>query len=316
VFHLAQKQYLKKLPHAFNQPSEAYFRMKKTISGIEEKLRDGELIRVEQRTYEKLRKALDIRDAGELKSVLFEYGHGWRVQKAVESIEAMYAGRLRKSGDPEIVHFLQVAVFSAATGGSEEEVILALLHDVIEDMKVRPEMKYVYFEGRKRRELGTPGEAMEYVRKEFGDFVADRLEILTRKTELGQTYEEYLAGVVSDPTADKLKKIDKIVNLWDLDRIIDIEEKKRMVPRTLQKTWSQVLVARDDWLYEVLQYAWQEVVDWAMTQDELKAPRTPLQENAISRGLTQRQEDEPQTHTAQKEKRNFFYRFARELGLW
>ena len=286
MFHLAPKQYWKKLLHTLNQPSGAYFKMKKNLDGFGEKLYGERLVQIDHRIYEKLYKALDIRDAGELKSVLLEYGYGPKVRNAIESIEMMYKGRHRMSGDPEIVHFLQVAVFSAATGGSKNEVVLALLHDVIEDLKEHPEMKYAYFEGGKKRVLGTPEETMGYVQREFGNYVADRLEILTRKKELGQTYEEYLDEVVSDPITDKLKKIDKIVNLWNLDRIIDVEEKKRMVPRTLQKTWSQVLVTRDDWLYEVLQYAWQGVVDWAMIQDELKAPRTPLQENAISRGLS------------------------------
>jgi len=109
---------------------------------------------------------------------------------------------------------------------------------------------------------------------------------LTRKKELGQTYDDYLDEVASDPVTDKLKKIDKICNLWDIDRIADIEERRRMVPRTLQKTWSQVLKTKDDWLFEVLQYAWQEVVDWAMTQRELTDPKTPFLENEISLGLS------------------------------
>ncbi|VVC00476.1 Uncharacterised protein [uncultured archaeon] len=270
-------------------PSRAFYRMKETLNGLSEKMASERGFRVDLGIYLKIRKALDIRSPEELKAVLLDYAACPKVRKAIESIEAMYKGRLRKTGDPEMSHFLQVAVFSAATGGSRDEIVLALLHDAIEDMKDGSGLKFAYFEGRKRRELGTAEEAMAYVRTEYGDWVADRLEIMTRKKELGQTYEDYLELVVQDGTTDKLKKIDKICNLWDMDRIINIEEKRRMVPRTLQKTWSQVLVAKEDWIYEVLQYAWQEVVDWAMMQEELTAPRTPALESAISKGLSKPQ---------------------------
>lgn len=288
MFHLAQKQYWKKLLHTSNQQGQAHLWLKKNLNGIAEKLCEEGPAMMDRHAYDRLRKAFDIRDVGVLKSLILFYGYGPRVRKAIEGVEAMYEGKFRKSGEPEVAHPLLVAVFAAATGGNEQETVLALLHDVVEDLKENPEMRYVHFEGKKRREIATADEMMDYVRKEFGDYVAGRLWVLTRKKDLGQAYDDYLDEVASDPVTDKLKKIDKICNLWDLDRIVDLEEKRRMVPRTLQKTWSQILKTKDDWLSEVLQYAWQGVVDWAMTQRELTAPRTLLLENEISLGLSGR----------------------------
>jgi len=156
VFHLAPKQYWKTLLHASNQPGEAYNRLKKNLNGIAEKLYDEGPIGMDRHAYDRLRKALDIRDVEGLKSLILCYGYGQRLRKAIESIEMMYAGKFRKSGDPETAHPLQVALFSAVTGGNEQEAVLALLHDVVEDLKENPEMRYAYFEGKKRCEIATP----------------------------------------------------------------------------------------------------------------------------------------------------------------
>ena len=58
------------------------------------------------------------------------------VQKAYEFANRNHEGQLRKSGEPYIIHPLNVAYILATIDLDEETICAALLHDVVEDTKV------------------------------------------------------------------------------------------------------------------------------------------------------------------------------------
>ncbi len=56
-----------------------------------------------------------------------------RISKAYEYAEKIHENQKRKSGEPYIIHPVEVARIILQAGGDENMIIAALLHDVIED---------------------------------------------------------------------------------------------------------------------------------------------------------------------------------------
>jgi len=74
----------------------------------------------------------------------------------------------RKSGEPFIIHPLEVAIILSENQADTTSLVVALLHDVVEDTSVK----------------------IDTIRKEFGDLVADIVEGLTRTEKKYQTIKE------------------------------------------------------------------------------------------------------------------------------
>lgn len=86
---------------------------------------------------------------------------------------------------------------------TEEEKIVALLHDVIEDSKLF---------------------TLDDLREWFGDTIADAVECITKRKHIKEKYEDYLVRVKSNSIALKVKLADIAHNLC-LDRIPEPDEK-------------------------------------------------------------------------------------------
>lgn len=106
-----------------------------------------------------------------------------RIAHACRVAERLHRGQLRRSGDPEISHLVEVATIVAGQGASADIVCAALLHDVLEDTQY----------------------TIEELRDEFGPAVAGPVQALTRLTE------------AEVPTADRevllLKLADRLHNM-------------------------------------------------------------------------------------------------------
>ncbi|MEE2829203.1 MAG: HD domain-containing protein, partial [Myxococcota bacterium] len=62
------------------------------------------------------------------------YSH--RMDEALALVTEAFRNKRRKSTEiPYLSHLLQVAVWVAERGGSEEQIIAALLHDYLEDIE-------------------------------------------------------------------------------------------------------------------------------------------------------------------------------------
>lgn len=112
------------------------------------------------------------------------------------AVEA-HRGQRDKGGRPYILHPLRLMFRFEA----EEEMIVAVLHDVVEDCDIEYE---------------------DLERLGFSRAVVDAIKCLTR--EEGESYEDFICRASSNDLARKVKREDVMDNL-DVKRLSDIGEK-------------------------------------------------------------------------------------------
>ena len=88
------------------------------------------------------------------------------VQRAYEFANEKHNGQLRKSGEPYIIHPLQVAYILTTIDMDEATICAALLHDVVEDTDI----------------------THEDIIREFGEEIANLVDGVTKLTQLQQKY--------------------------------------------------------------------------------------------------------------------------------
>jgi (p)ppGpp synthase/HD superfamily hydrolase len=123
--------------------------------------------------------------------------------ETVIDIAVLYHRNQTDKGNPDIpyvLHPLSVASSLADEGESKETVAVALLHDVIED-------SLLTLEGLKAYSI-------------IPNLVIDAVDAITRRE--GETYNEYLARVKSNPMATKVKLKDLKHNM-NPDRLARVE---------------------------------------------------------------------------------------------
>ena len=135
-----------------------------------------------------------------------------RFDDAVAEARRLHGGQRRKgTGIPYVAHLLSVSAIVLEDGGSEDEAIAGLLHDVIEDVPVE----------------GTE----EFIREHFGDRVADIVRACSDSTTFPkppwrERKEDYLGHLESaSPEVLRVSLADKLHNaraiLYDLRTIGD-----------------------------------------------------------------------------------------------
>jgi len=117
------------------------------------------------------------------------------VFKAIELANIYHKGQFDKCGIPYIFHPLTVAVKLIENGEEEKVIIVAILHDIIEDS---PSLNL--------QSLAYHG---------FSQDIIDAVDTLTRKDE---TYFDYIHKVKNNPIAKKVKLEDLKHNM-NLDRL-------------------------------------------------------------------------------------------------
>ena len=126
------------------------------------------------------------------------------LEQAFQDAEFYHRGQLRKSGEPAIIHPYRVALLVAEAGMDTESVIVALLHDVIEDTEVT------------KSEIG----------ERYGEWMAEVVDGLTKvpKPERAgspnsrelETYRKLLTSTVKDIRTLLVKIFDRLDNMRDL----------------------------------------------------------------------------------------------------
>jgi len=109
------------------------------------------------------------------------------LEKAIALSVRAHAGQIDKSGEPYILHPLRLMLQM----DSEEEMITAILHDVLEDTDVNLD---------DLRSLDLP------------ESVISALELLTHDTA-ATSYEEYVAAIKANPLASRIKLADLAHNM-------------------------------------------------------------------------------------------------------
>lgn len=108
------------------------------------------------------------------------------IEDALRVALRAHEGQTDLQGRPYIFHVLRVMVGVERSGGSDEAVALAALHDVKEDGELMPD------DGQ--------------LRDAFGARVVDALEAITKKP--GEEYQPYIERVATDELAVEVKLAD------------------------------------------------------------------------------------------------------------
>ena len=122
-------------------------------------------------------------------------------RKAMRLAFDVHKEQVDKTGLPYIFHPFHLAEQMT----TEDEVIVALLHDVVEDSDITPE------------DLRAQG---------FPENVVDAVSLLTRDDSVKCEYEDYIAAIKTNPLAAKVKLADLIHNS-DETRLDEIDDKMK-----------------------------------------------------------------------------------------
>ncbi|MFN3264635.1 MAG: RelA/SpoT family protein [Aquificaceae bacterium] len=152
-----------------------------------------------------------------LKSLGYEDG---RVRKALEFIEEKHAGQFRKSGEPYVVHPIEVAITLAELGMDTDTVVAGLLHDVLEDTQT----------------------TYEELKEKFGKDVADIVEGVTKlgkinfkdvETQKAENYRKLILAFSKDLRVIFVKLADRLHNMKTL-QCFSREKRVRIARETLE----------------------------------------------------------------------------------
>ena len=142
------------------------------------------------------------------------------LEQAFRDAEFYHRGQERKSGEPAIIHPYRVALLVAEAGLDVESVIVALLHDVIEDTELT------------KAEIG----------ERYGEWMAGIVDGLTkaslplgadaRNTASLETYRKLLASTTEDIRTLLVKIFDRLDNMRDLAHL-DRERQRRISTETV-----------------------------------------------------------------------------------
>lgn len=142
------------------------------------------------------------------------------LQKAFRFAHSMHANQTRKSGEPYIVHPLEVAGILAEYNMDETSLVAAILHDVVEDTHV----------------------SVEEVEREFGKSVATLVEGLTKlakvqfrssQEKMAENFRKMIMAMSRDIRVIIIKLADRTHNMRTL-RALPLEKRQRIAEETLE----------------------------------------------------------------------------------
>jgi GTP diphosphokinase / guanosine-3',5'-bis(diphosphate) 3'-diphosphatase len=139
------------------------------------------------------------------------------LEKAFQDAERHHATQQRKSGEQYIFHPVRVALMVAESGMDVEAVIIALLHDVIEDTEV----------------------TKEEMRAQYGDWLAEVVDGLTKVVGSGrqaieegggpisvETYRKLISSTLRDLRTVQVKIFDRLDNMRDLGYLPRLRQRR------------------------------------------------------------------------------------------
>ena len=120
------------------------------------------------------------------------------IEKAYKVASEAHKNQFRKSGEPYIIHPLNVAIILADLKLDKETIVAGILHDVVEDTEI----------------------TFEDLTGEFPEEVVEALRYLTRDKSMN--YFDYIRNIRKNPIAKKVKQADLLHNS-DVTRLSDCE---------------------------------------------------------------------------------------------
>ncbi|MCS7307049.1 MAG: RelA/SpoT family protein, partial [Aquificaceae bacterium] len=142
------------------------------------------------------------------------------VKKAIDFVQEKHFGQFRKSGEPYVVHPLEVALYLSELGMDKTTVIAGLLHDVLEDTNT----------------------TYEELKENFGKEVADIVEGVTKlgkihfkdlQTQKAENYRKLILAFSKDLRVIFVKLADRWHNMKTL-QCFSREKQVRIAKETLE----------------------------------------------------------------------------------
>ena len=128
----------------------------------------------------------------------------------IDFIKEKHKGQTRKHGTPYYTHPIAVAQLLSKKGFSDEYIIVALFHDLLEDTNT----------------------TYDEISNLTSSIIADAVKLLTK--EKGYIMEEYIKGIKANPIAKMVKLADRIHNLSEA-HLASKEFQKKYIKET--KDW-------------------------------------------------------------------------------
>jgi (p)ppGpp synthase/HD superfamily hydrolase len=139
------------------------------------------------------------------------------LERAIQLATQAHQGQHDKAGAPYILHPLRI-MFRMV---SEAEMIVAVLHDVIEDSEIT---------------------LSDLRRAGFAEPIVAALDCLTHRA--GETYDEYIERIMSNPLAVRIKVADVEDNM-DIRRIKELHEHDIARLKKYREVWSRLTAGLD-----------------------------------------------------------------------
>ena len=121
------------------------------------------------------------------------------LERAIELAVKHHKGQVDKAGQPYILHPLRLMLAMS----TEEERIVAVLHDIVEDTPINLD------------DLRTEG---------FGEKIVGAIECVTKQD--GEDYDSFIERISENPLATAVKLADLEDNM-DLSRLAEVTDKDR-----------------------------------------------------------------------------------------
>jgi len=135
-----------------------------------------------------------------------------KVRAAFEMADSAHEGQMRKSGEPYIMHPVEVAIILADMGMDTESIVAALLHDVVEDTDI----------------------PLEDLRRQFGDETAHLVDGVTKLSKIpfssreehqAENVRKMLIAMAKDVRVIIIKLADRLHNMRTIEHVS--EQKQR-----------------------------------------------------------------------------------------
>ena len=144
-----------------------------------------------------------------------------KVRHALKLSEEAHSNQLRKSGDPFIIHPLEVAKILTSIKLDADSIVAGLLHDTLEDTNLN----------------------IEEINKNFGDEIVELVEGLTKinkyslkvkNQKFGENYKKLILATTKDLRVILVKLADRLHNMRTIKYIKDENKKSKIALETIE----------------------------------------------------------------------------------
>lgn len=151
-----------------------------------------------------------------------------RIRYAYYLAEKAHAGQLRDSGEPYIVHPLAVAAILADLRMDDDTIVASLLHDVIEDSELAPDVIREHF----GEDVLRLVEGVTKLKFKPSSGLTDRQKASAETTRAAESLRKMLLAMAKDFRVMVIKLADRLHNMQTLDAL-DPSRRTRIANETL-----------------------------------------------------------------------------------